>query len=105
MNETNKNLKRSRQLREKYPNHLPVIVLTDILKIEKKKYLVSKQSTLGNFMYLLKSKININKNEGMIFIIEKKMPVLSDTIEEIYKLNSCSDEYLYITVLIENTFG
>ncbi|KAH9989804.1 ubiquitin-related domain-containing protein [Russula vinacea] len=80
------------RIRQKYPDRIPVICekadRTDIPTIDKKKYLVPSDLTVGQFVYVIRKRIKLAP-EKAIFIFEHKD----------------EDNFLYVSYSGENTFG
>lgn len=102
-------------LREKYPDKVPVIVSrdkksTNIQDIGTIKYLVQDNITVGQFVYLLRKKIKIDSIES-IYLYAKyknKSIALNNTLEMITvfeKYKNVNDNKLYLIYAGENTFG
>jgi len=59
-------LHESKKFVEMYPDRVPIIcermttLLKNIPQIDKKKYLVQREMTLGQFVYVIKKRLNIN---------------------------------------------
>ena len=96
-------------LKTKYPNSIPVIInpLKDIHeKFKKRKFIVPKEYTFSKFISVIRSKCDLNQHEGLFFFLDGTLPVMSETMEEIYKRRiNDTDEILVIDVACENTFG
>lgn len=106
MENLNIRLKKSRRLRERFPGHYPIIIIpSNDSIIDKTKFLVNREYTFSQFLCIIRNHMHIRKSNSVFITIEGKMPVLTDTIENSFKLNARSDEYLYISLHIENTFG
>ncbi|KAL2466976.1 Autophagy-related protein 8c [Abeliophyllum distichum] len=99
------------RIREKYPDRIPVIVekaeLSDIPDIEKKKYLVPADLTVGQFVYVVRKRIKLSADsEKAIFIFVKNiLPPTAAMLSAIYEENKDEDGFLYMTYSGENTFG
>ena len=92
----------------KYPERIPIIVepLTDdIVKIDKNKFIVSKDMTFGQLIYIIRKRININSDVALFFSINGVLCPLSTDIESIYNDNKNEDNFLYVKYTTENTFG
>ncbi|KAL9296966.1 hypothetical protein ACSQ67_022862 [Phaseolus vulgaris] len=80
------------RIREKYPDRIPVIVeraeKSDVPEIDKKKYLVPADLTVGQFVYVVRKRIK-----------------LTAMMSAIYEENKDEDGFLYMTYSGENTFG
>ena len=100
----------AQRIRCKYPNRIPIIVtkgdnckLTDI---DKAKYLVPIDITLGQFIFIIRKKIKLNHNEALyMFIDSRVLGTVSSLMVDIYNNHKDDDGFLYITYHSENTFG
>jgi GABA(A) receptor-associated protein len=100
----------SSQIKKKYVNRIPIIIEKDIIaynipSIDKSKYLAPTNMTLGEFMIILRKKLNVRPEETIFFIIENTIQPTSHTIETIYNKFADDDGFLYIIYTSENTFG
>lgn len=90
----------------KHPDRIPMIVDTrKELVIDKNKYIVPKDLTIGQFTYMLKKRLKINANDAIYLICNNKLLVNSHTVSQVYYANKDSDDFLYIIIAAENTFG
>ncbi|XP_049396478.1 autophagy-related protein 8C-like isoform X2 [Solanum stenotomum] len=98
----------SSRIREKYPDRIPVIVeraeKSDISDIDKKKYLVPADLTVGQFVYVVRKRINLSA-EKAIFVFVKNILPPTALMSAIYEENKDEDGFLYMTYSGENTFG
>jgi GABA(A) receptor-associated protein len=111
MNELSERLNYSRKILNKYPDCVPVIIRkcpTDknIKQIEKEKYLIPKNLTISEIVYIIRKHIQV-KPEQAIFIFVSNGTLLPSgtTINEVYNLHKANDNILYIVYRSENTFG
>jgi len=98
------------RIKTKYPDRAPVIVEraggNNITLLEKKKYLVPFELTIGEFMLLIRKKIKLDPRTGMyLFFNDNILVACSETIGDSYNKYSDSDGFLYIKYSGENTFG
>lgn len=103
-------LKEGRRIRETYPDKIPIIceksnVEKTIPQIDKKKYLVPIDLTLGQFIYVIRKRLQLKSDQALFVLINGSSPSHSTLMSELYKSNKESDEYLYITYAAESTFG
>ena len=103
-------LKEGLRIREKHPDKIPIIceksnVEKVLPQLDKKKYLVPHDLTLGQFIYVIRKRMSLNSNQALFVLINGQSPSQNTLISEIYKHNKSSDEYLYVTYAAENTFG
>lgn len=114
--------KQSEKILNKYQDKCPIYLSFDsniTLKEEKdkrnlNKYIVTTDLTLGQFLTIVRKKINFTPIESLTLFIEEyindklKSTILatnSSTIGEIYHKNKDLDGFLYLKVAKENVFG
>lgn len=98
------------RIRAKYPDRVPVIVNKDprdkdTPDIDKKKYLVPGDLTIGQFQYVVRKRIKINSEKSLFMFINGKLPASSQLLRTVYEENQNDDGFLIITYSGENTFG
>ena len=103
-------LTESKHIREKYPDRIPIIVEkvvnSPINNIDKTKYLVPNDLTVGQFIHVIRKRINVPQEKGIfIFVKEKTMPPTSSLMLTIYNNYVDEDGFLYVLYSAENTFG
>lgn len=94
----------------RYPDRLPVIVKPVDKRqpeIDKHKYLVPKDITLAQFLFIIKKRIRDLKPEEALFLFVNGsiIPKSTSTMSELYDTYKTEDEFLYINYSLENTFG
>lgn len=67
--------------------------------------MVPKNLTIGQFVYVIKKKLELKPEEAIFLFINNKLPTVTERIDTVYNHNKDKDGYLYITYLNENTFG
>jgi GABA(A) receptor-associated protein len=99
----------SAHIRKKYPTRFPVIVekddKTDVPDIDKKKYLVPSDLTVGQFMYVIRKRINLEPEKALFLFINNTLPPIAAMISQIYEQHKNEDGFLYVLYSGENTFG
>jgi GABA(A) receptor-associated protein len=105
-----KRLEESLRIRQKYPDRIPIIcerMKTEkkIPNIDKNKYLVPSDLTIGQFMYVIKKRLQISHEIALFFIINQNMCSNTELLSTIYEKNKDADGFLYINYSGENTFG
>lgn len=93
---------------KKYPERIPVIVepLTkDIIEIDKKKYIVSKDMTFGQLIFIVRKRMNVESSIALFFTVNSNLITGSSDLGSIYEENKNEDNFLYIKYTTENTFG
>ena len=99
------------RVRNKYPNRIPVIVeraenCNEIEMIDKKKYLVPTDLTMGQFIYVIRKRLKTMSAEKALFVfVGDIMPPTGENMSILYENNKDEDGFLYITYSGENTFG
>jgi GABA(A) receptor-associated protein len=104
------NVKREDPLRilEKYPDRVPIIVKTvfKLPPLDKHKYLVPRDLTVGQFIHVLKRRIELGSEKALfIFVDGGILPPTSSIISEIYDKHKDENLFLYMEIALENTFG
>ena len=102
----------SKRIIEKHPDRIPIICersktcSTTMAEIDKKKYLVPKDMTIGQFIYVVRKRINVKKEDALfIFINNNHLPQSSDVVVNVYSAYKNADGFLYMEYSSENTFG
>uniref|UniRef100_A0A6C0EBK2 Autophagy-related protein n=1 Tax=viral metagenome TaxID=1070528 RepID=A0A6C0EBK2_9ZZZZ len=100
----------SRKIRAKFPDRIPVIVTkdkkSDVPDIDKRKYLVPADLTVGQFCYVIRKRIKLSPEKAMFIFIKNTIPPSSAIMSSMFdKYKDKDDEFLYITYSAENTFG
>ncbi|KAK7387755.1 hypothetical protein VNO78_22547 [Psophocarpus tetragonolobus] len=99
----------SARIRDKYPDRIPVIVekaeRSDIPDIDKKKYLVPADLTVGQFVYVVRKRIKVSAEKAIFVFINNTLPPTAALMSSIYEENKDDDGFLYMTYSGENTFG
>ncbi|KAM7261096.1 hypothetical protein ACFE04_026571 [Oxalis oulophora] len=97
------------RIREKYPERIPVIVeraaKSDIASIDKKKYLVPADLTVGQFVYVIRKRIKLNADRAIFIFVDNVLPPTGAQLSNIYEEKKDADGFLYITYSGENVFG
>jgi|TARA_B110001450_G_scaffold223785_1_gene221093 GABA(A) receptor-associated protein len=100
----------SSHLLRKYPDRIPVIVEKNSNKnklhtLPKNKFLVPKHLTIGQFVYVIKQKLELQPEEAIFLFVNNTLPKVTDRMIDIYATYKDNDGYVYITYFNENTFG
>lgn len=97
------------KIQERYPDRIPVIVnknsQSTIADIDKKKYLVPNELTMGQFMYVVRKRIDIAPEQAIYLFVNGNLPTTSEQMNNIYDKYKSEDGFLYVTYSGENTFG
>ncbi|KAJ6319565.1 hypothetical protein OIU78_015060, partial [Salix suchowensis] len=97
------------RIREKYPDRIPVIVeraeKSDVPDIDKKKYLVPADLTVGQFVYVVRKRIKLSPEKAIFIFVKNILPPTAAMMSAIYEENKDEDGFLYMSYSGENTFG
>ena len=93
----------------KYPDRIPIICEkgkdNNMKDIDKNKYLVPADLTVGQFIYIIRKRIKMNAEQSLFLFINNKIPPTSTTISMMYDENKDEDGFMYVVYTGENTFG
>ncbi|KAH6934435.1 hypothetical protein HPB50_024224 [Hyalomma asiaticum] len=80
------------KIRRKYPDRVPVIVekapKARIGDLDKKKYLVPSDLTVGQFYFLIRKRIHLRPEDALFFIVNNVIPPTSATMGSLYQAHS-----------------
>lgn len=99
-----------KKIHTKYPDRIPIICekhsnSKNIPDIDKNKYLVSADISLGQFIYVIRRRINLKPEQSIFLFINDIIPSSSNCLLDLYNNHRDKDGFLYITFSSENTFG
>jgi len=94
---------------KKYPDRIPVIVekapKSDAPDIDKKKFLVPADITVGKFVYEIRKHMQLPPDKAIFLFVNNVLPPTAELMSKIYKDYRDEDGFLYITYSGESTFG
>lgn len=91
-----------------YPDRIPVICERsddNIPDIDKKKYLVPHDLTMGQFAFVIRKRIRLSPEKVLFVYVKNKLVPLTFPIKTLYDNYKNLDGFLYITYAGENVFG
>lgn len=102
--------KEAQRVRSKYPDLVPVICErvknSELPNTMRRKYLVPQSLTMGQFMYVLRRRINLDANRAMfLFLNGDTLAPTAELVSAMYETHKDEDGFLYMTYSGENTFG
>lgn len=102
-----KRLNDSNKVLSKYPRKIPVLVNSSKdIDLRQHKYLVPDDLCISEFMQVIRSKINLNKSEALFITLEDgTMISMSKIMKQVYKDSKNEDNFLYLYIMKETTFG
>ena len=98
----------SSRLLERYPDKRPVILIKgskDIPEIDRFKYMVNCDMTISEFLFTIRKHIKISKDQAIFLMVNNRIVKQSDLIKTVYNSEKDPDGLLYITYMVESTFG
>jgi GABA(A) receptor-associated protein len=99
------------RIKERYPNRIPIILEKNencktVPEIDKKKFLVPEDLTMGQFQYVVRKRLKgFTSEQGLFFFINNTMPSVNEQLHILYNMHKNKDGFLYILFSGENTFG
>ncbi|KAK4783914.1 hypothetical protein SAY86_018282 [Trapa natans] len=78
---------------------------SDVPEIDKKKYLVPADLTVGQFVYVVRKRIRLSPEKAIFVFVKNVLPPTAAMMSAIYEENKDEDGFLYMTYSGENTFG
>ena len=103
-------IEESKKVIEKYDNRVPLIVSKHksckLNDIDKFKFLVPSDLSLGQFLHIIRKRIKIGESDALfVFINDTILAKTSDTFGNLYHENKDEDGFLYLSYCSENVFG
>jgi GABA(A) receptor-associated protein len=97
------------RIRSKYPDKIPVIVerfeKSQVNNIDKNKYLVPSDITVGQFLYIIRRRIHLTPEKAIYIFIDNKIPPTAYEMSKLYEQYKDNDGFLYVLYASETTFG
>lgn len=105
----NKRVEEATRIMEKYPDRIPVIVekasSSDIPEIDKHKYLVPKDLTVSQFIYVIRKRIKLQPEQAIFIFINNSLPPASSLMSQMYEEHADECGFLFCLYSGESTFG
>ena len=98
------------RIRQKFPGRIPVIVerlekSKTIPLIDKQKFLVPPDLTLGQFVFVIRTRIKLSPEQALFVFVNNSLPTTGTIMRELYKSHQSDDGFLYLKYCGENVFG
>ena len=77
---------------------------SDIATIDKKKYLVPADLTVGQFVYVIRKRIKLSPEKAIFIFVDEVLPPTAALMSSIYEEHKDEDGFLYITYVDSSTF-
>lgn len=102
----------SQRIKDKYPDRIPIICEKSLMKnsstipnLDKTKYLVPKDLTIGQFIWVIRKRLKLEPSEALCLFANGHMMTSSSTMNVVYDNHKDVDGFLYLKYCNENTFG
>jgi GABA(A) receptor-associated protein len=101
------------KIRAKYPDRIPIIVSPSdgsffskqAPELDKKKYLVPDSLTVGQFQYIIRKRLKLEEHQAMFLFVNNTLLPTSELISKVDHDFKSSDNFIYFSYALENTFG
>lgn len=94
---------------QKFNDRIPVICekveKSDIAEIDKRKYLVPSDLTVGQFVYVIRKRIKLPSEKAIFIFVNDILPPTAALLSTVYEEHKDEDGFLYVLYSGENTFG
>lgn len=95
---------------KKHPDRIPIIVekdrkSKDIPVIDRCKYLVPKDFSVAQLLYVVRKRIKLSPEQAVFFFCNNTIVQSSSLLSELYDKNKDVDGFLYISYCGESAFG
>ncbi|KAF8286571.1 autophagy-related protein 8 [Trypanosoma cruzi] len=97
------------KVRERHPDRLPIICEkvddSDIGDLDKGKFLVPSDLTVGQFVLVLRKRVRVDADEAIFLFVNGAVPPTTAQMSDLYAHHKDEDGFLYIKYSGEATFG
>ena len=100
------------RIRLRYPGRIPVLIFPENdyqPRLDKNKFLVPGELTVGNLMFVVRKRISVEKDKALLFFVTENgqpaIPSVDTIIASLYDNNKSTDGFLRIYYSFEKTFG
>ncbi|GMG26706.1 unnamed protein product [Ambrosiozyma monospora] len=97
------------RIKSKFHDRVPVICEkveeSEISEIDKRKYLVPCDLTVGQFVYVIRRRIHLPAEKAIFIFVNDIVPPTAALMSSVYEQYKDEDGFLYVLYSGENTFG
>ncbi|XP_075897252.1 gamma-aminobutyric acid receptor-associated protein-like 1 [Nelusetta ayraudi] len=97
------------RVRAKHPDKIPIIVeraaRSRAPDVDKKKYLVPSDLTVGQLCFLIRQRVSLRPEEALFFFVNNSLPPSSSPLSAVYEEHHEEDLFLYMTYSNESVYG
>ena len=94
-------------IRSKYPDRIPVIIITRDFELTKKKFLIHHSENFSSLFFEIRKHIKTDIRESVLFLVENQIVTPSQNIGDFHR-RIClpkEDKFLYVQLQKNQTFG
>ncbi|KAL4272019.1 hypothetical protein GQ457_13G023290 [Hibiscus cannabinus] len=99
----------SKTILTKYPDRIPVIIerysRIDLPDIDKNKFLVPRDMSVGQFIHILSSRLKLSPGRALFVFVNNTLPRTASLMGSVYNSFKDEDGFLYMCYSTEKTFG
>ena len=100
----------SQRIMQTYPGRIPIVCeknerSKNTPNIDKTKYLLPPDLTVGQFMYVIRKRLTLNPTNAIFLFVNNCIPPSSIAVSELYEMYKDQDGFLYFVYSSENVFG
>lgn len=106
-----KRLEETNKIKVLYPDRIPIICernnrsTSAIPEIDKVKYLVPLDLTVGQFLYVIRKRIRLSSSHSIFLLSNRTVLQNAMPLFHIYEEHRDKDGFLYVEYVGENVFG
>ena len=91
----------------KYPDKIPLIIeaTNNAPKMQKKKFLVPTNLTVGQLIFIIRKRVKLDKSESIFIFIDRSFIGTQSLMDELYNKHKGKDGFLHVKYSLQNTFG
>jgi GABA(A) receptor-associated protein len=104
-NSLDKRIQLSKDILNKYPDKIPIILESKGLELKKYKFIVNKSSEFSYFLMIIRKFVNLKADQAIFLFVKNNIPSSNETIGSIYQKHKDGDGFLYFNITTESTFG
>ncbi|KAL5700388.1 Autophagy-related protein 8h [Ranunculus cassubicifolius] len=78
---------------------------SDLPEMEKKKYLVPRDMSIGHFIHILSLRLGLSPGKALFVFVNNTLPQTASLMDSLYGSFKDEDGFLYMCYSTEKTFG
>ena len=99
----------ARRIRNKYQDRIPIVAEraenSELPELDKKKYLVPRDMTIGQFLFVLRKRLRLRPEMSIYLFANGELPPVGAEIHTIDDRHRDEDGFLYLVFDAQKTFG